>query len=77
MKQNKLSLLESQLDAIDKNETAALRLGSCRSDDNAERLAVLSEIDIALSDYGVCYSDIWSMAPKREKRLMMVSRCVD
>lgn len=55
LKQDKLSLLEMRLDEIDRSETALLRLGSCRSDDNSERQSVLSKIDSALADYGSCF----------------------
>ena len=52
LKQDKLSILEQKLEAIDRNERNPLRLGSSRVDDNAERAAILSEIDSALADYG-------------------------
>ncbi|KAL2011080.1 hypothetical protein VTN00DRAFT_3798 [Thermoascus crustaceus] len=51
LKQDKLSILEKRLDAIDREENAPLFLGSSRRDRNAERQAVLSEIDPALADY--------------------------
>ena len=51
LKQDKLSLLEKQLDDIDRKETTLLCLGSCRNDDNSERQTVLSQIDSALADY--------------------------
>ncbi|KAL6818970.1 hypothetical protein V8C40DRAFT_268551 [Trichoderma camerunense] len=51
LKQDRLSLLESQLEKIDRNEKAMLSLGSCRVDKNKDRRAVLAEIDDALADY--------------------------
>ncbi|KAL6825566.1 hypothetical protein J3E69DRAFT_334546 [Trichoderma sp. SZMC 28015] len=51
LKQDRLSLLERQLEKIDRNERAMLSLGSCRVDKNEDRRAVLTEIDDALADY--------------------------
>ncbi|KAK0725192.1 hypothetical protein B0H67DRAFT_569862 [Lasiosphaeris hirsuta] len=51
LKQDRLSMLEKQLEDIDKSEGAPLFLGSCRADANPERIRVLSEIDAALLDY--------------------------
>ena len=45
-------MLESQLRDIDQAEPVALFLGKTRSDTNAARLSVLSEIDRCLADYG-------------------------
>ena len=53
VKQDKLCLLESQLDLIDKEEISPLFIGSRRHDRNAEREKVLSEIDTALFEYGI------------------------
>lgn len=53
LKQDKLSLLEQRLEAIDTNERRRLFLGSSREDKNEERVAVLAEIDKALADYGM------------------------
>ena len=53
LKQDKLSMLEEQLERIDSVERAALFLGSSRDDTNDERRAVLSDIDAALADYGM------------------------
>ena len=53
LKQDKVSLLEKRLDQIDREETAHLNLGCCRSDDNHDRQLVLSEIDHSLADYGM------------------------
>lgn len=46
-------ILEKQLERIDREETAALFLGSSRCDKNTERSSVLSNIDAALAEYGV------------------------
>ncbi|KAF2185505.1 hypothetical protein K469DRAFT_575697, partial [Zopfia rhizophila CBS 207.26] len=53
LKQDRLSLLENQLRALDRQETETLGLASCRAEDNSERSSVLSQIDIALADYDV------------------------
>ena len=63
LKQDKLSLLEKRLENIDREETALLNLGSCRSDDNHDRQLVLSEIEHALADYGM-FSDRYSCQGK-------------
>lgn len=52
-KQDKLSLLELQLENIDSKEANALFLGAGRLDRNMDRKSVLSEIDVALADYGM------------------------
>ncbi|KAI1086078.1 caspase domain-containing protein [Rostrohypoxylon terebratum] len=51
IKQDKLSLLEKQLEKLDREEVTPLSLGSSRRDTNKERSSVLSEIDKALVDY--------------------------
>ncbi|KAL7934282.1 hypothetical protein V8C35DRAFT_39002 [Trichoderma chlorosporum] len=51
LKQDKLTILERQLEKIDRDEVAKLSLGSCRADSNEERHAVLAKIDDALADY--------------------------
>jgi hypothetical protein len=53
LKQDRLSLLEKRLEKIDRDEANVLFLGSSRRDSNSERRSVLSEIDAALSDYGM------------------------
>jgi hypothetical protein len=52
LKQDKLSLLEQQLDEIDEDEKCALFLGKSRCDSNVDRAAVLAEIEDGLADYG-------------------------
>jgi hypothetical protein len=52
LKQDKLSSLEKRLLQIDEQETSLLFLGKSRSDRNADRLAVLAEIESCLVDYG-------------------------
>lgn len=52
LKQDKLSLLEQQLDEIDENEKCAIFLGKSRCDSNADRAAILAEIEDRLGDYG-------------------------
>jgi hypothetical protein len=55
LKQDRLSLLEKQLQEIDNQETNVLFLGKSRCDSNSERLRILSETDDALADYGMCF----------------------
>jgi hypothetical protein len=50
-------MLERQLAEIDTEETTALFLGSSRCDNNVQRTAVLSDIDVALADYGKLFSN--------------------
>ncbi|PMD51350.1 uncharacterized protein K444DRAFT_707604, partial [Hyaloscypha bicolor E] len=57
LKQDRLSMLERQLAEIDTEETTALFLGSSRCDNNVQRTAVLSDIDVALADYGKLLAD--------------------
>ena len=58
LKQDRLSLLEKQLDQVDSEETALIRLGSCRNDDNKRRIKILSQVDSALLDYGISIARI-------------------
>lgn len=51
LKQDKLVVLEKRLRELDDTETVPLFLGASREDENRERLQVLDEIDVALSDY--------------------------
>ena len=51
-KQDKLSLLEKELERLDREEVADLFLGSNRLDGNTERQRVLCDVDTALADYG-------------------------
>ncbi|KAI1085924.1 hypothetical protein F5B19DRAFT_498877 [Rostrohypoxylon terebratum] len=50
-KQNKLAMLESQLDELDKSEQKKLRLGTLRGDNNTARISLLEQVDSALNDY--------------------------
>ena len=51
-KQDRLSVLEQELERIDKEEVAPLFLGCNRLDGNKARQQVLDDIDTALADYG-------------------------
>jgi hypothetical protein len=51
-KQDTLSILEERLEQVDYSEASPLYLGKSRSDGNAERISLLSEIDASLADYG-------------------------
>ena len=52
MKQDRLSLLEEQLDELDNDEPSKLFLGNIRRDGNEARRGVLKAVDKALKDYG-------------------------
>lgn len=52
-KQDELSLLEEQLDEIDRTETKKLYLGNMRREKNERRKDVLQRMDSALKDYGM------------------------
>ena len=52
LKQDELSLLESQLDRIDHEETRELFLGNRRRDKNPERKEILMKLEVALASYG-------------------------
>jgi hypothetical protein len=52
LQQDKISLLEEQLEEIDQKEISPLFLGSSRSDMNLARRSVISDIRSALADYG-------------------------
>ncbi|KAK3343400.1 hypothetical protein B0T25DRAFT_554244 [Lasiosphaeria hispida] len=51
LKQDEISVLEAQLDAVDEAETNALYLGNRRRDRNEVRKRVVDEISLALRDY--------------------------
>ena len=51
-KQDALSVLEQQLETLDRQETTALYLASNRLDGNTERQTVLDDIEKAVQDYG-------------------------
>jgi len=52
LKQDKLSVLEQRLDEVDQQEKSLIFLGKSRCDRNADRAAVLSDIESSLVDYG-------------------------
>jgi hypothetical protein len=52
LKQDRLTLLETRLEEIDRGERSALFLGNSRDDQNSERATVLNDLDSALADYG-------------------------
>ena len=57
LKQDRLSLLEDELDRIDREEGSPLFLGASRLDANAERLSTLAAIESSLDDYGTRVTD--------------------
>ncbi|KAI1477570.1 hypothetical protein F4774DRAFT_427187 [Daldinia eschscholtzii] len=76
LKQDKLSVLEEKLNKIDEQETSILFLGKSRSDNNPDRLGLLSEIENCLGDYDqflhrtsrtLCYS----RAKQRDKESLL------
>lgn len=52
LKQDRLSILEEKLEQIDRDEKSPLFLGKSRMDKNADRLALLEEIEKTMDDYG-------------------------
>ena len=52
LKQDQLSVLEMELERLDREEPALLFLSSRRHDKNEARHSVLSKIDYALAEYG-------------------------
>lgn len=52
LKQDELSLLEGQLDQVDREEERELFLRNARRDNNPERKTILMKIEVALSNYG-------------------------
>lgn len=52
LKQDEISLLESQLDRVDHEETRELFLGNARRDINSERIRIIAKLEVALSSYG-------------------------
>lgn len=52
VKQDRVCVLEKQLEELDQKEQRPLFLGTCRQDRNLERKIVLEELDRALADYG-------------------------
>jgi hypothetical protein len=53
LKQDKLSLLEHQLDQVDREETCPAFLGKSRCDRNQARLALMCQIETCLNEYGI------------------------
>jgi hypothetical protein len=51
-KQDRLSVLEKKLEAIDCDESRPMFLGTTRLDRNVERAQVMAEIESALATYG-------------------------
>lgn len=56
-KQDQLTLLENQLDKVDREEESPMFLGSSRLDRNAQRKEILSQIESKLQEYGA-YSQL-------------------
>lgn len=51
-KQDRLAVLEKELDRVDRQETKSLFLGNLRRDKNSDRRQLIEQIDAALSEYG-------------------------
>lgn len=54
LKQDELSILESQLDQADQEENKAIFLGCSRRDGNLKRKTILTSMSAALAEYGMC-----------------------
>jgi hypothetical protein len=52
LKQDRLSMLERQLDEVDQAEPAPLFLGMSRLDRNEERRNIISQLEASLTNYG-------------------------
>ena len=52
LKQNRISILESNLNHLDENESCEIFLTSSRDDANCNRQQLLADLDSALADYG-------------------------
>ena len=51
-KQDRIALLEEELNKVDREEEKELWLGNMRRDKNQQREHVFSQLDEALKDYG-------------------------
>ena len=52
LKQDRISILEKKLQALDRDEEQVLFLGASREDTNSQRTDVLHQLDAALKEYG-------------------------
>ncbi|KAE9378749.1 hypothetical protein N431DRAFT_363410 [Stipitochalara longipes BDJ] len=52
LKQDRLSILEEQLDEVDQSETLPIFLGNARRDANQTRKQILAEMETELKEYG-------------------------
>ncbi|TPX13063.1 uncharacterized protein E0L32_006489 [Thyridium curvatum] len=52
-KQDELHVLESRLDQVDRGEIAPFFLGTTRDDGNADRKALLAEISLKITEFGI------------------------
>ena len=67
LKQDRISIVEDRLKAVDDAESKALYLGSSRADANTERQELLSDLDRHLADYGGCILTPFLCVATREK----------
>ena len=58
IKQDHLSILEAQLQEVDRQEPRRLFLGNLRRDNNLERKRLMGEFETVLKDYGMIYISI-------------------
>ncbi|KAI1460609.1 hypothetical protein F4805DRAFT_369275 [Annulohypoxylon moriforme] len=77
LKQDKLVLLEDQLERIDQQETSPLFLGRSRSDRNEDRLSTLSEIEVALNEFVERTSRVLSLQSAEGKDIKSLQNWVD
>ncbi|KAL9614266.1 MAG: hypothetical protein Q9167_001222 [Letrouitia subvulpina] len=66
LKQDELSVLESQLDQVDRDEEREIFLGNTRRDNNPERKALFMKIKVALSEYDQNLKVLAHEDPRRE-----------
>ncbi|KAI1357171.1 hypothetical protein F5Y08DRAFT_354660 [Xylaria arbuscula] len=79
-KQDKLSVLEKQLEKADQDEEMVLFHGSIRKDTNQERDSILSEIDAVLADYDALIKrncEVLSYEPASRRDIMNLRNWVD
>ena len=69
LKQQRVTVLEKQLEELDLQESRPLYLGSYQADANASRLQVLKDLDAALADYGKSYDRTLSTLFSPDKKV--------
>ncbi|MCJ1311285.1 hypothetical protein MMC25_004956 [Agyrium rufum] len=78
-KQDRLFILEGQLDQVDQEETLPLFLGKSRSDKNTQCGSLLAEIELCLADYDSFAASIHhtlSLAPAQPRDVLSLQNWV-